>query len=169
MTLGSNPRLSHILTSSRRAHLHPVNTLLALTNPPQLILLSTRQPHICPSLRPVPASLTIFKPQYHPRPLTQALSIHAILLIGNFGSDPLKVAHIGVAMALLALLGRAIEPAQLVLVLAHVGADALALECAEDVVGPVVLGQVALLVGELRRLGGVLGAGGLERVARGLD
>ena len=169
MTLSNGPLRANILTSSGRTNLHPINTLLALTDPPELILLRTRQPHIRASLRAVPASLAVLKPQHHSRALTQSLAIHAILLVRQLGGDALKVAHVGVTVALLALLRGAVEPAQLVLVLAHVGADALALERAENVVGTVVLGQIALLVGKLRRLGGVLGAGGLEGFARGDD
>lgn len=157
----------HILTSSGGTNLHLIHTLLALTNPPQLILLRTRQPHRRRSLRSIPAPLTVLKMEHHPGSLTQPFAIHAILLVRHLGRDPLKVTHVGVAVALLGLLRGPVEPAQLVLVLARVGADALALERAEDVVRAVVLGQVTLLVRELSRLGGVLGAGSLEGFAGG--
>ena len=168
MALSPAANLSrHSLTSSRGTNLHLIHTLLTLADPPQLILLGTRQPHSRRSLRSIPTSLAILKPEHHPRPLTEPLSINTVLLIGHLGRDPLKVAHVGVTMALLGFLRGPVEPAQLVLVLARIGADALSLERAEDVVWAVILGQIALLVGELGGLGGVLGAGGLEGFARG--
>src|SRR6478735_4202344 len=49
---------SRKVTGSRRADLHPVNTLLTLTNPPQLLRLGTTQPDIRSPLGPIPALLT---------------------------------------------------------------------------------------------------------------
>jgi hypothetical protein len=72
-------------------------------------------------------------------------------------------------VALLALLRRLVQPAQLVLVLAAVGADALALQRAEDVVGAVVLLEVLLLLLELGLLRRDLVRGRLVGLAGGRD
>jgi len=49
---------SRKVTGSRRANFHPLNTLLTLTNPPQLLRLGTTQPDIRSPLGPIPALLT---------------------------------------------------------------------------------------------------------------
>ena len=107
------------LTNSRRPHLHPINTLLHLPNPPNLIRLRTRQHHRRHPIRTIPAPHPILKPHIDPFSLTQSLPLSIDLLIHLFLSKTRKVAHVRpTARALAGFLACLHEPAKFVLVLA---------------------------------------------------
>lgn len=72
-------------------------------------------------------------------------------------------------VALFGFLHRLVEPAHLIRVLAGVEADALVLEGAEDVLGPVVEGEVGAVAVEGAVLGEDVAVGGLDGFAGGAE
>ena len=148
LILGSNAGLTNVLAGSRRANFHPIDTLLCLRNSPDLLGFSAGQPNVSTSIRPVPASLPVVVFENDPRAFAESFPIGPLPLVGSFGRELDKVAHVGISMALLALLGRLVHPAQLVFVLAAVKANTLALQIAEDVICAIVFLQILLLLPE---------------------
>lgn len=136
----------YIVTGSGRADLHFVDALLRLADAPELVLFGASKPDIGPSVRSVPAALSVLIAQDHTVTLSKALAVNALLLVGKFLVNTDKVAHVGVAVALLALLRGAIHPAQLILILADISADTPTLDGAEDAIRAVVLFKIALLL-----------------------
>lgn len=138
--------LMYIVAGSRRANFHLVNALLRLTDTPEFVLLGASKPDVGPSVRPVPAALSVLIAQDYTVALSKTLAVNTLLLIGKFLVDTDKVTHIGVPVTLLALLRCAIQPAELILVLANICADTFALDGTEDTIWTVILFEIALLL-----------------------
>lgn len=131
---------------SRRANLHLVHTLLGLANTPQLLLLGARKPDVGAASGTVPTLLSVLVAKNHAFTTTEALTIQAVLVVGYFTVNAVKVAHVSVTVTLLRLLRRLAHPAELVGVLARVEADTLVLDRAEHARWAVVLVKVGLLL-----------------------
>ncbi|PKS10937.1 hypothetical protein jhhlp_002695 [Lomentospora prolificans] len=154
------------LTSRRSTNLHLVHTLLRFRYAPELLFLGTGEPDVCAPPGTVPAALTILIPQDHALTSTKAFAVETVFVIGEFAIDAVEVAHAGVSVALLALLHGLLKPAELIRVLARLGANAFVLEGSKDIIRSVVFGKVLLFSLKSGDLGGEVSIGGVEGITR---